>query len=68
MRGRIHHWQYETTFLVADIKEDVLIGIDFLQKFQATIDFRTAEVVIGKHRLLCLDEDGHPLASKVQVL
>lgn len=64
----MRHWRYEAKFLVADIKKDVLIGLDFLQKFQTTMDFRTAELVIGKHRLLCQDEDGKPLSTKVQAL
>ena len=67
LQGRLRHWRYEARFLVADIKEHVLSGQDLLQKFQ-TMDLRTAELVIGNHRLLCQDEDGRPLSTKVQAL
>ena len=62
--GKLRHWRYDHRFLVADIREDVLVGIDFLEQYQATINFRTAELQIGRHRLSCQDEKGHPLASK----
>ena len=63
--GKLRHWRYTHRFLVADIKEDVLIGIDFLEQYQATLNFRTAELQVGNHQLACQNEQGHPLSSKV---
>ena len=42
--GKLRHWRFDHRFLVADIREDVLIGIDFLERHQASINFRTAEL------------------------
>jgi len=66
--GKLRHWNFSHTFLIADIAEDALLGLDFLQLFGASIDFRTAELRIGNIRLLCQDEQGYPMRATVQCL
>ena len=42
--------------------------MDFLQKYQARLCFRNAELIIEGHHLQCQDEEGQPLISRVQAL
>lgn len=65
LKGKLRHFSYQHQFLVADVQEDVLIGLDFLQHYQASLCFKNAELSIGGSRLSCVDEKNLPLSSKV---
>ena len=47
VKGRLRHYPLQYTFLVADVQEDVILGLDFLTHVDAIMDFRTAELVLG---------------------
>ena len=68
LSGQLRHWKFTHNFLIADIQEDVLIGIDFLQTHGAALCFRTAELQIGDTKLQCQDADGYPLMARVQLV
>lgn len=59
LRGEFQQWEFDYQFWVADIKEDALIGLDFLQNFDALVNFKTSEVYFGSHRIHCADENGY---------
>lgn len=65
LRGKLRHFKFEHQFLVADVQEDVLLGLDFLQHHQAGLCFKNAELSIGGNRLSCVDDKNIPLSSKV---
>ena len=58
--------QYSATFLIADINNHVLLGLDFFMRNQCTIDFKCSQLVIGQQRMDCCDAMGSPITAKVQ--
>ena len=65
LKGRIRNQPIETDFMVADILEDAILGLDFLEKEEATISFKTAELTYRGKKLVCVDHQGKPLMARV---
>ena len=65
LRGRLRSQVLETDFLVADILEDAILGLDFLEKEGATLSFRTAELTYKNKKLVCMDHNGKPLMARI---
>jgi hypothetical protein len=56
----LHH-----KFLVADVKEQAILGMDFLERHGALMNFKTAELIIGRQRLPCVTQDGRAIVARV---
>lgn len=65
LRGRLRHQLLEHDFLIADITEEAILGMDFLQTTKAVINFRTAELIIGPHKLACVNKQGVALMARL---
>ena len=65
LRGRIRSQAIETDFLVADILEDAILGLDFLEREEAAISFKTAELTYHGKKLTCVDHHGRPLMARI---
>jgi transposase InsO family protein len=52
---------FTTTFFVADISDDLLLGIDFLKNLEVTVNFATNEVVMGSQIIVasCIKEENN---------
>ena len=69
LKGRLRHWRFPThRFLVADVVDDVLLGLDFLESHDALLDFANCELQIGSERLRCQDGNGDHMQSAVMAI
>ena len=64
---RLGQKKYQHDFLVADIHNHILLGLDFLEANQCRIDFHNAQLHCGKEVVYCCTAGGLPLIAKVQV-
>jgi hypothetical protein len=64
LKGRLRRHILMHTFLVADVSEDVILGIDFMTEAGAALDCR-AELILGEDHLNCTD--GHALITEVTI-
>ena len=58
----IHH-----DFLVGDVAEHALLGLDFFEKQECAIDFRNCTFTCGSTKLSCCTETGEPLRISAQL-
>ena len=65
LKGRLRHQPIQQRFLIAEITEDAILGMDFLQDNEAILNFKTAELGLGKHRLTCVSRQGLPLMARL---
>ena len=65
MKGRLRSQKLETSFLVADILEDAILGLDFLEQERAMLNFKTAELTYRHQRLVCVDHLSKPMMAQV---
>ena len=69
LKGRLRHWRFPShRFLVADVVDDVLLGLDFLESHDALLDFANCELQVGADRLRCQDRDGNHMQSSVTAI
>ena len=57
---------HEHEFLIADLDNHILLGLDFLEAKQCHIDFRNARIQSGDEWISCCTSEGAPLVAKVQ--
>jgi len=65
--GRVRDQAIHEAFIVSQLKEDVILGMPFLEKHQCRMDFQKSVVVIARRKLVCVDKFGRPLVGGVQV-
>jgi hypothetical protein len=65
LRGRVRSLPLDHRFLVADISDDAILGMDYFEAQGAVMDFRTAELVIDNKRLPCTTAQGDLIVKKV---
>lgn len=68
LEGKLRDLQFEDEFLVGYIRDEVILGIPFLEKHQCIINFGTPTITINGKTLTCSDRHGNLLATKVQVV
>ena len=51
--------QVEHTFLIADISDSGIIGLDFLKNHSCQIDLRTEDIIIMGNRVACTTEESN---------
>ena len=66
--GRVRDYAIHETFIVSYLKEDAILGMPFLTKYQCTLDFQRSTVNVAGRDLRCVDKHGRPLVSGVQVI
>ena len=54
-------------FRVANIAEDAILGMGFLQDHKCHLDLDQGLLMIGEHVLQCVNRTGLPLSAKIQV-
>jgi len=55
-------------FIVSQLKEDVILQIPFLEKYQCHMDLQKSAVVTAGKELVCVDKFGRPLVGGVQMV
>ena len=68
MKGKLLDKPFESEFQLAHIKEDVIIGMPFLEENQCTLSFVDATLSFGGKELTCTDRRGRDLTSHVNVV
>ena len=68
LKGKLRDEPFESEFLLAHIKEDVIIGMPFLEENQCTLSFVDATLSFGGKELTCTDRRGRDLTSRVNVV
>jgi len=66
--GRVRDQAIHETFIVSQLKEDAILGMPFLEKYQCRMDFQKSVVVMAGQELVCVDKFGRPLVGGVQVV
>lgn len=57
---------FDADFLVADISNTILLGLDFFAKHGCKLDFRTCTFHCGESKVQCTNVKGEPLQANVQ--
>ena len=68
LKGKLRDEPFQSEFLLAHIKEDVIIGMPFLEENQCTLSFVDATLSFGGKELTCTDRRGRDLTSRVNVV
>lgn len=55
-------------FLVAKLQDDAILGLSFLERFNCSMQFGRPILNIDGRDLMCTDQWGNPMASKVQLI
>lgn len=64
---KIGNQKVEHPFLVADVDNTVLLGLDFLENHGCNIDFKNCRLQCGESWIQCCNAAGDPLQVNVQV-
>ena len=59
--------KFEHKFLVADIANDILLGLDFFEAQNCVINFQNSQLLVQGQAIDCCDEDRHPCKVSVQI-
>lgn len=57
---KVSHLHWSETFIVSQIKDEVILGMPFLLKQQCQLSFPTGELEVPSGKLQCVDKEGHP--------
>jgi len=55
LTGRVPDQVISETFIVSQLKEDVILGMPFLKRHRCHIDFNKSAVVMAERELVCVD-------------
>jgi len=66
LTGRVCDQVISETFIVSQLKKDVILGMPFCVKCH--IDFSKSAVMMAGHELACVDKFSRPLVAGVQVV
>lgn len=64
---RIGPHKVKHQFLIADINNTILLGLDFFESQQCQVDFQAAVLRIQNRVVTCCNQNGNPLKVNVQV-
>lgn len=67
VKFQIGRLKFEHKFLIADIANDILLGLDFFEAQNCVIDFHKSQLQIQGQVIDCCDDKGHPYQVTVQV-
>ena len=68
LTGKLRSVRFTAEFVVAGVKDDVILGIPFLEGNKCTLQFDDATLVVNGTSLPCTDREGKFLNCKVQVV
>jgi hypothetical protein len=54
---------YTATTLVADVRPQILLGLNLLEKYGSSIDYGTGEIILGKQHLVMRKKNNNRLAK-----
>ena len=63
--GGAEVWQ---TFLVGDVTEHIIIGMDFFHKHECILDFTSFKLKVGKNEVNCYNRHGQPFVVQIQMI
>jgi len=66
--GKLGAASFCDDFLISRIKEDVILGMPFLEKHNCAVSFKDSILEMDGVRLRCTDRHGRPVTSRVQVI
>ena len=58
----------EEIFVVSQINENLIVGMPFLARHDCKMDLAWPVVTIGEHELVCTDQFGRLMVSRVQTI
>ena len=53
--------------VIANVTQAGILGLDFLEKFDATLDFSKGKLVVNKYEITLQKESNHPMCCRVSV-
>jgi hypothetical protein len=68
LAGKLRQVRFTAEFIVSKIRDDVILGIPFLEENRCTLKFEEAILVVNGANLACTDREGKLLCNKVQVV
>jgi len=66
IKFKIGQRQYQHKFLVADLNNHILLGLDFFEAQQCVLDFQKSQLLIQSELISCCDQGGNPFIVNVQ--